>query len=173
MSFFKGTSTNSALYKTTSPPALRKRLLLRSSRTRLLFPPACGVECVMPLRKKSRATKSAPTTRSLFANVNSVRLHYLVAGKGDPVVLLHGYAETSHMWRPLMAELATTHSAMAPDLRGDGQSSTPTDGYTKSEIAQDIHALSRQLRYEDLQILVHDIGVVYAYAYAAHCPRAP
>jgi hypothetical protein len=41
-----------------------------------------------------------------FGNVNGVRLHYLIAGKGNPVILLHGYAENSHMWRPLMVELA-------------------------------------------------------------------
>ena len=124
----------------------------------------------MPLRKKSRATKSAQTTQSCFANVNSVRLHYLVAGKGDPVVLLHGYAETSHMWRPLMAELATTHTAIAPDLRGAGQSSTPADGYTKAEMAQDIHALARKLGCEHIRIVGHDIGLMVAYAYAAQYP---
>ena len=124
----------------------------------------------MPLRKKSRATKSAQTTQSLFANVNSVRLHYLVAGKGDPVVLLHGYAETSHMWRPLMVELASTHTVIAPDLRGAGQSSTPADGYTKAEMAQDIHALARKLGYERIRIVGHDIGLMVAYAYAAQYP---
>ena len=41
-----------------------------------------------------------------FANVNGVKLHYLTAGKGEPVILLHGYAENSHMWRPLIPELA-------------------------------------------------------------------
>ena len=124
----------------------------------------------MPLRKKSRATKSAQTTQSLFANVNSVRLHYLVAGKGDPVVLLHGYAETSHMWRPLMVELASTHTVIAPDLRGAGQSSTPADGYTKAEMAQDIHALARKLGCEHIRIVGHDIGLMVAYAYAAQYP---
>ena len=124
----------------------------------------------MPLRKKSRATKSAQTTQSLFANVNSVRLHYLVAGKGDPVVLLHGYAETSHMWRPLMVELASTHTLIAPDLRGAGQSSTPADGYTKAEMAQDIQALARKLGYERIRIVGHDIGLMVAYAYAAQYP---
>ena len=57
-----------------------------------------------------------------FANVGGLRLHYLVAGKGDPVLLLRGYAENSHMWRPLMVELAKSHTAIAPDLRGFGQS---------------------------------------------------
>jgi pimeloyl-ACP methyl ester carboxylesterase len=124
----------------------------------------------MPHRARSRAFKSKQTTQSRFANVNSVRLHYLVAGKGDPVVLLHGYAETSHMWRPLMAELANNHTAIAPDLRGAGQSSTPADGYTKAAMARDIHALVRKLGCERIRIVGHDIGLMVAYAYAAQYP---
>ncbi|HXF26923.1 MAG TPA: hypothetical protein VN610_06610 [Bryobacteraceae bacterium] len=46
----------------------------------------------MPLRRKSRTPKSTQATQSHFANVNGVRLHYLAAGTGDPVYLLHGYA---------------------------------------------------------------------------------
>ena len=52
----------------------------------------------------------AQTPQSKFAEVNGIRLHYLTAGKGDPVVLLHGFAETSHMWRPLIAKLADKHT---------------------------------------------------------------
>ena len=100
----------------------------------------------MPRRAKSQAPKVSRVPQSRFANVNGVRLHYLVAGKGDPVVLLHGYAETSHMWRPLIPQLASTHTVIAPDLRGAGQSSTPADGYTKAAMAQDIHALVKQTR---------------------------
>src|SRR5580704_2996905 len=49
-----------------------------------------------------------------FADVNGVRLHYLIAGKGDPIVLLHGFAETSHMWLPLISKaLRQTHSYRA------------------------------------------------------------
>jgi pimeloyl-ACP methyl ester carboxylesterase len=121
----------------------------------------------MTRNTKSRAPKSTPAAESRFANVNGVRLHYLAAGAGDPVVLLHGYAETSHMWRPLMAELANTHTVIAPDLRGAGQSSTPDAGYTKAEMAQDIHALTRKLGFERIRIVGHDIGLMVAYAYAA------
>jgi pimeloyl-ACP methyl ester carboxylesterase len=124
----------------------------------------------MPPRTKSRAPKSAPRPQSRFANVNGVRLHYLVAGTGDPVFLLHGYAETSHMWRPLIPQLAKTHTVIAPDLRGAGQSSTPTGGYTKAEMAQDIHALARKLGFERIRIVGHDIGLMVAYAYAAQYP---
>jgi hypothetical protein len=62
-------------------------------------------------------TAFAQAPQSRFAEVNGVRLHYLVAGKGDPVVLLHGYAQTSHMWPPLISKLADKHTVIAPDLR--------------------------------------------------------
>lgn len=108
---------------------------------------------------------------SRFANVNGARFHYLVAGAGDPVVLLHGYAETSHMWLPLVAKLAATHTVLAVDLRGAGQSSTPPTGYTKVEMAQDIHALTQKLGYKRIRIVGHDIGLMVAYAFAAQYPR--
>jgi len=97
-------------------------------------------------------------------------LHYLVEGDGNPVVLLHGYAQTSHMWLPLMAKLANTHTVIAPDLRGAGQSSTPEAGYTKAEMARDIHALVQKLGYKHIRIAGHDIGLMVAYAYAAQYP---
>jgi pimeloyl-ACP methyl ester carboxylesterase len=124
----------------------------------------------LPPRTKSSSRKSAQVPQSRFANVNGVRLHYLLAGKGDPVVLLHGYAETSHMWLPLIEKLAATHTVIAPDLRGAGQSSTPADGYTKGVMAQDIHALVRSLAHEVIGIVGHDIGLMVAYAYAAQYP---
>src|SRR5436309_16045131 len=92
-------------------------------------------------------TALAQTPESRFAEVNGVRLHYLCAGQGDPVVLLHGYAETSHMWRPLIAKLAQRHTVIAPDLLGFGESSIPDDGCTKAAMAQDVHALAQSLGY--------------------------
>src|SRR5258705_4084152 len=112
----------------------------------------------------------AQSPQSKFADVNGVKLHYLVAGKGDPVVLLHGFAETSHMWLPLIAKLADTHTVIAPDLRGFGESSAPEDGYTKKAMAQDIRALSKSLGYDHIRLVGHDIGLMVAYAYAAQYP---
>ena len=117
---------------------------------------------------QSAQDKSAP--KSKFADVNGVKLHYLVAGKGDPVVLLHGFAQTSHMWRPLIAKLSDKHTVIAPDLRGFGQSSTPEGGYTKKAMAQDIHALVKSLKYDRIRLVGHDIGLMVAYAYAAQYP---
>jgi len=122
----------------------------------------------MTLLNPGRAFAQAP--QSKFAEVNGIRLHYLIAGKGDPVVLLHGYAESSHMWLPLIAKLADKHAVIAPDLRGFGQSAAPEDGYTKAAMARDIHALVKSLGYGRIRLVGHDIGLMVAYAYAAQYP---
>jgi len=112
---------------------------------------------------------SAPID-SRFAQVNGVRLHYLVAGQGKPIFLLHGYAQNSHMWRPLIAALAKSNTVIAPDLRGFGQSEKAPQGYDKKTMAQDIRALARSLGYDRVRVAGHDIGLMVAYAYAAQYP---
>src|SRR6266566_1300800 len=107
-----------------------------------------------------------------FADVNGVKLHYLIGGKGSPVVLLHGYAETSHMWFPLMPELAKNHTVIVPDLRGAGDSSKPESGYDKKNMAVDIHDLTAKLGFNRAEVVGHDIGLMVAYAYAAQFPQA-
>jgi pimeloyl-ACP methyl ester carboxylesterase len=114
--------------------------------------------------------KRAISVQSRFAKLDGVRLHYLAAGKGEPVILLHGYAQNSHMWRPLIAELAKTNTVIAPDLRGFGRSSKPPNGYDKKSMAQDIHALAASLGLRRVRIAGHDIGLMVAYAYAAQYP---
>src|SRR6202521_4242656 len=145
--------------------------MLRSPRTNHILSASYGEDCVMTPHKKPRSHKSAQAIQSRFANVNGTRLHYLVAGKGDPVVLLHGYAEKSHMWLPLMPKLAASHTVIAVDLRGAGQSSTPADGYTKAALAQDVHAITQKLGYQRTRIVGHDIGLMVAYAFAALYPN--
>jgi len=105
-----------------------------------------------------------------FVTVNHVRLHYLAAGKGKPVLLLHGYAQNSRMWRPLIVELAKSNTVIAPDLRGFGQSSKPVGGYDKKTMAQDVHALANSLGLNRPIVVGHDIGLMVAYAYAAQYP---
>ncbi len=112
-----------------------------------------------------------PRIRRRIANVNGVRLAYLVAGKGEPVILLHGYAQTSHMWLPLITELAKTRTVVAPDLRGFDRSSKPESGYDKKTLARDVHALARSLGFTRARVVGHDIGLMVGYAYAAQYPR--
>src|SRR5262245_17946719 len=74
-----------------------------------------------------------------FADVNGTRLRYLIGGKGTPVVLLHGFAQTSRMWDPLLPRLVERHTVVVPDLRGAGASAMPDVGYDKKTMAADIH----------------------------------
>ncbi|MBN3763607.1 alpha/beta hydrolase [Burkholderia sp. Ac-20365] len=108
-------------------------------------------------------------------DVNGVRYHYLLAqGKKDSptVVLLHGWASTSYMWRFVMPQLvARGYTVLAPDLRGLGDTSKPATGYDKATVAEDIHALVAKLDLgPQVNIVGHDMGGMVAYAYAAQHP---
>jgi len=107
---------------------------------------------------------------SKFADVNGIKMHYLVAGKGEPIILVHGYAQNSHMWRPAMKELAKTHLVIAPDLRGFGDTTKAESGYDKKSMAVDVHALAQKLGIKKAGMAGHDIGLMVAYAYAAQFP---
>lgn len=119
---------------------------------------------------KAAGGASASSIKSSFATANGVKLHYLSSGTGSPVVLLHGYAETSHMWNPLIEPLSKNHAVIAPDLRGAGESDKPETGYDKKTMASDIHALVQSLGHKRVKIVGHDIGLMVAYAYAAQYP---
>jgi len=106
-----------------------------------------------------------------FADVNGVRIHYVVGGKGPAVVLLHGFGQTGLMWRPIMPVLAQKHTVIVPDLRGAGGSGKPEGGYDKKNMAVDIHELTRTLGFDHVGIAGHDIGLMVAYAYAAQFPE--
>src|SRR4029453_9867622 len=128
---------------------------------------AAGIAAVSAMPVSGRAE----TIESRFAEVNGLRMHYLVAGKsGSPVILLHGYAQNSHMWHPLMKELGKTHRVIAPDLRGFGDTTKAESGYDKKSMAQDVHALARSLGIDKAGIAGHDIGLMVAYAYAVQYP---
>src|SRR5258705_1136301 len=103
--------------------------------------------------------------------VDGVKINYKIGGTGPVVVLLHGYAETSHMWVPLLPLLAKTRTVIAPDLRGAGDSERPPGGYDKKTLAVDIRELVHKLGYDQpVEVVGHDIGLMVAYAYAAQYP---
>jgi len=104
------------------------------------------------------------------ADVNGIRLHYLKAGKGPAVILLHGYTQTSRMWRPIMPLLAEKFTVIAPDLPAIGDSEIPKAGLDMKSAAISIHALVKSLGLEKARVVGHDIGLMVAYAYAAQFP---
>jgi pimeloyl-ACP methyl ester carboxylesterase len=104
--------------------------------------------------------------------IDNVQLHYLTAGKGPAVLLLHGFAETSRMWRPVIPLLAEKFTVIAPDLPGIGDSSIPPDNKIDMiTSAKQIHELVRSLKIEKARVVGHDIGLMVAYAYATQFPN--
>ena len=105
-----------------------------------------------------------------MATVNGVQLHYVIGGKGDPVVLLHGWPETWYGWHKVMPALAKNYTVIAPDLRGLGDSSKPRTGYDGNTAAEDIHQLVAKNGFKTIFLVGHDIGTQVAYSYAAAHP---
>ena len=107
------------------------------------------------------------TIVSRTAEINGVKLHYITAGHGAPLILLHGYAETSLMWKPIIPVLAERFTVIAPDLPGIGDSDIPAHGLDMKSAAISIHDLAKSLGVQKAEVVGHDIGLMVAYAYAA------
>ena len=110
------------------------------------------------------------TVASRTAEISGVKLHYLTAGHGTALILLHGYAETSLMWKPIIPALAERFTVIAPDLPGIGDSDIPAEGLDMKSAATRIHDLARSLGVQKAEVVGHDIGLMVAYAYAAQFP---
>lgn len=107
---------------------------------------------------------------SRSANINGAKIHYTIRGSGSAVILLHGFAETSRMWAPILPALAAKFTVVAPDLPGIGESSIPTGGIGMKRAAIMMHDLVRSIGIEKARVVGHDIGLMVAYAYAALFP---
>ena len=107
------------------------------------------------------------------ADLGDLRLHYVTAGSGFPVVLLHGWPQSWYEWRRIMPGLAAGYRVIAPDLRGLGDSSRPLSGYDKKTVGNDIWRLVHDvLGIDAFHLVGHDWGGPTAYAIAAAHPDA-
>jgi len=152
--------------KSVEKPGTRLSALLPSLRLRLI--PRMGA--LLLCAGISATAWAAEPIAARTADVRGVKLHYLTSGHGAPLLLLHGYAETSLMWRPLMPSLAERFTVIAPDLPGIGDSAIPADGLDMKAAAVRIHALMSSLGFQKAEVVGHDIGLMVAYAYAAMYP---
>jgi pimeloyl-ACP methyl ester carboxylesterase len=119
---------------------------------------------------KAYAAALDETIASRTAEIDGAKLYYMTAGHGTPLILLHGYAETSLMWKPIIPLLAARFTVIAPDLPGIGDSGIPADGLDMKSAAIRIHDLAKSLGVQKAEVVGHDIGLMVAYAYAAQFP---
>ena len=106
------------------------------------------------------------------ADLGDVRLHYVTAGQGDPLVLLAGFPQSWYAWRKVIPRLAERFRVIAIDLPGQGDSSKPESGYDTKAMAAVVHRLIERLGVGPVYLAAHDVGAWVAYPLAAGHPSA-
>lgn len=132
---------------------------------------AAPADRVIPAVSDADLAKRLGDFKSAYADVNGTRIHYVIGGKGPPLVLMPGWLQTWWEFNKVMPELSKHYTIIAVDIRGMGGSAKPAGGYDKKTMAGDIYGLVRSLGYEKANIAGHDIGAMVAYAYAANYPQ--
>jgi pimeloyl-ACP methyl ester carboxylesterase len=90
-------------------------------------------------------------------------MHYVIAGSGPALVLLHGWPQSWYEWRKVIPALAERFTVVAPDLRGLGDSGKPVGGYDKRTLATDVRELVAQLGLAKIGVMAHDWGGAVAF----------
>ncbi|MFF4717406.1 alpha/beta fold hydrolase [Streptomyces eurythermus] len=105
------------------------------------------------------------------AVLNGIKQHWVSAGHGPPVYLLHGFPQTWYAWRKQIPVLAERFTVIAPDLRGYGDTDKPASGYDKRTMANDIAALADHLGHERIALAGHDRGARVGTRFAKDHPE--
>lgn len=108
-----------------------------------------------------------------FADSGGVKIHYVTAGQGPLVVLLHGFPDYHYTWRDQFPELAKEHQVVALDLRGYNKSDQPqgVESYAMEKLVGDVAAVVRDLKRERATIVGHDWGGAIAWSFAMFQPE--
>jgi len=108
-----------------------------------------------------------------YAEINGIRMHYVTAGEGKPVILLHGFPEYWGVWKQVMAELSKDHRVIAPDLRGYNLTSKPEDveQYRIQHLVEDVRALAEHLGLKKFSLLSQDWGALVGWSFALRHPE--
>jgi len=126
----------------------------------------------MPGLGQAGRMEKVPTT---FVQIHGHQVAYKVAGAGPALVLVHGIAGSSATWARVMPELARTHTVIAPDLLGHGESAKPRGDYSLGAYASGIRDLLVLLGIERATFVGHSLGggiaMQLAYQFPDLCER--
>jgi haloalkane dehalogenase len=107
---------------------------------------------------------------SQFIEVDNVRMHYLEAGNGDPILFLHGIPTSSYLWRNIIPSLAPLGHCLAVDLVGFGQSAKPDISYNIDQHIHYIKAFINKLALNNITLVMHGYGSIIGLAIAMAQP---
>ncbi|WP_088892903.1 alpha/beta fold hydrolase [Leptolyngbya ohadii] len=106
-----------------------------------------------------------------FVETNNIRLHCVMQGEGELVVLLHSFPEFWYSWRHQIPALAKHFKVVVPDLRGCNDSDKPSTGYDLDTLATDIRGLIEGLGYRSAHVVGHSWGGTIAWHFAHRFPN--
>ena len=98
-------------------------------------------------------------------------LFYSVVGKGETIVLLHGFLESSTMWRDLIPHISKTHHVVCVDLLGHGQTGCLGYIHTMEQMAEAVEAILSHLKVKKATLIGHSMGGYVALAFAEQYPE--
>jgi epoxide hydrolase 4 len=113
---------------------------------------------------KSLFHATIPEVEHYFAEINGFKMHYVSAGKGPLLLMVHGFPEFWYSWRFQIPVLAKHFRVVAPDLRGYNDSEKPSSGYDVKTLVDDLIALIEHLGYEKAVVMAHDWGGMIAWS---------
>lgn len=102
--------------------------------------------------------------------VNGIEMYYETSGKGQPLVLLHGFNGSGATWAGLVPEFAHSYQVIVPDLRGHGRSTNPTKQFTHRQSALDVFALLDALGITQFKAMGISTGGMTLIHMATHQP---
>lgn len=106
------------------------------------------------------------------ARVHGAVLQFVRAGRGPAVILIHGFPQDWHAWRPIIDRLAKRFTVIVPDLRGIGGSTAGSDRFDAATMAADVRDLAKALKLDRPYVVGHDIGGQVVHAFARQFPQA-
>ncbi|MBG6135410.1 alpha/beta fold hydrolase [Longispora fulva] len=98
-----------------------------------------------------------------YVELPGLRMHVAEAGRGDPVLLLHGFPEHWWEWRHVIGGLARHHRVICPDLRGAGWTDAPPDGYSSGPLLADVTHLLDALGLDRVHLIAHDWSAIVGF----------
>lgn len=112
-----------------------------------------------------------PGFKSQYVEVNGTKIHYVIGGEGEPLILIPGYPQTWWAYHQIMPDLAKHYTVIVVEMRGMGESDKPKSGYDKKNMAKDIYELVQILDFGEVIIGGHDIGAHVAFSFANNYPE--
>lgn len=103
--------------------------------------------------------------------LTDLRVSYSDEGQGIPLLFVHGFPLSRRVWRKQIEALKPSYRAIAPDLRGFGESDTPPSTNTMAQYAEDLHALLMRLETGPVVLIGHSMGGYVAFAFLRQFPE--